>query len=75
MLSSRFSTAQYFIIITLSNNEFVAIINQRSATKQYGIRAAQLVIDQNVQAVITIGIGPQAFFVLSSSGVKTYLGS
>lgn len=39
-----------------------------------GIKAAQTILNQNVDVVLTGNIGPNAFNVLAAAGVKTVTG-
>ena len=70
----RFGRAKGFIIYDTETNEFNFIDNIQNlqAAQGAGIQAAQNVVNQNVEAVITGHCGPKAFRVLSTSGVKVY---
>ena len=46
-----------------------------SAAGGAGIMAAQAIIDQGVNAVITGNCGPNAYRIFSQAGIKVYLGS
>ncbi|MFH0702213.1 MAG: NifB/NifX family molybdenum-iron cluster-binding protein [bacterium] len=76
-LDLRFGRAIGFIIYDLDGNSYEFIDNKQNlnAMQGAGIQAAQNVINQNVDAVITGHCGPKAFGVLSSVGVKIYTSS
>ena len=46
-----------------------------SAAGGAGIMAAQAIIDQGVNAVITGNCGPNAYRIFAQAGIKVYLGS
>ncbi len=73
----RFGRALGFIIYNLENDnyEFVDNIQNLNAAQGAGIQAAQNIVNQNVDAVITGNCGPKAFTVLSGAGVKIYIGA
>ena len=73
----RFGRASGFIVYDLSTGCFSFIDNTQNleAEQGAGIQAAQTVVDQNVEALITGHCGPKAFKVLSSANIKIYLGA
>ncbi len=73
----RFGRAFGFIIYDTVDDTFKFIDNAQNlnASQGAGIQAAQNVVNQNVDAVITGHCGPKAFKVLSSAGVKIYIGA
>jgi len=72
-MALRFGPAPYFIIIDLSNNQFVAIPNTTLAdSRGYGIAAAQLVAAQGAKATIAGAYGPQAYDALKALGITPF---
>ena len=73
----RFGRAVGFIIYDLENDSYIYIDNNQNlnAMQGAGIQAAQNVVNQNVDAIITGNCGPKAFAVLSQAGIKIYIGA
>ena len=72
----RFGRCQYFIIVNTDTMTFEATSNvSAGAMSGAGIQAAQDVVKKSVQAVITGSVGPNAFQVLSSAGIKILTGA
>lgn len=73
----RFGRALGFIIYDLENDSFKFINNTQNlnAAQGAGIQAAQNVVSQDVNAIITGHCGPKAFAVLSAAEVKIYTGA
>jgi len=74
-----FGRCPYFIIAEIENNKIVrnevmenAVANQMGGA---GVAAAQAVAQKNVEAVITVNIGPRALDVLRQFEVEIYNGS
>jgi len=77
-ISPRFGTAAYFLIVDPQKPALIKAIpnlNIQNDARGYGILAAQLVIQEKVESVITAFIGPQAFDALSLYGIKIYCGT
>ena len=71
----RFGRCQYFIIIDTETMQFEAVENASSmASGGAGISAAQMVVGEGVQAVLTGNCGPKAYQVLSAAGVQVITG-
>jgi predicted Fe-Mo cluster-binding NifX family protein len=71
----RFGRAQRYIIIDTETKEFECVENAAAmAGGGAGTKAAQLVINKGVQAVLTGNIGPNAFAVLSAADIAIYTG-
>ena len=74
-IDPRFGRAPYFLI-TDEKGEKVEIIQNTGvdAMGGAGITAAQLVVSAGAQVVITGNLGPRAFDVLGTSGIKMIVG-
>ena len=69
----RFGRCRFFLITDKEGNLEKVIPNESAgAMRGAGISAAQLVINEKVNAVITGNVGPNAFMVLNQAGVKIY---
>ncbi|MGQ4911956.1 MAG: NifB/NifX family molybdenum-iron cluster-binding protein [Candidatus Thorarchaeota archaeon] len=72
----RFGRCAYFIIADPDTGDFEAISNEAAmASGGAGIRAAQLVASQNVDAVITGSVGPNAYPALQNAGIRILTGA
>ena len=72
----RFGRCQYFVIVDSETMAFEAIANEAiAAPGGAGIQAAQAVVNKGVNVVISGNIGPNAFQVLSTAGVKIATGA
>ena len=75
MLNPRFGRCPYFLIFDDKSQKWVVVDNQAAAAfRGAGISAAQKVADLGCQVIVTGNMGPNAFNVMSASGVKIYLG-
>jgi len=73
-LSPVFGRCPVYIFIETDTLEYEAIANPAvSAAGGAGIQAAQFVAQREVKAVVTGNVGPNAFGVLRTAGVQTYL--
>ncbi len=71
----RFGRAQRYIIIDTETKAFECIDNAAAMSGGgAGTKAAQVVINKAVQAVLTGNIGPNAFTVLNAAGITIYTG-
>lgn len=71
----RFGRCPFFIIYDTDNDSFEHVENQaRQAMGGAGIQTGQMIANRGVKAVITGNVGPNAFKVLSTAGVKVYSG-
>ena len=74
-IDPRFGRCAYYMVYDMEQDNYKAVENQsRNATGGAGIQAAQTVADMDAGAVITTNIGPNAFRVLDSAGIKVYSG-
>ena len=72
----RFGRCPYFTIVDSETMEFNAISNDSTnAAHGAGIQAAQTVANIGVKVVITGNVGPNAFNVLSATGIKIVTGA
>ncbi len=71
--SGIFGRCAYFMVINPESGDFKIESNPaREASGGAGIQAAQWIIDQGVQAVLTGSLGPKAFDVLSAAKIAAY---
>lgn len=74
-LDSRFGRCKYFLIYDTDNDELKTIENEgQSAGGGAGIAAAQQIIDEAVDVVITGNLGPNAYDLIKGSEIKAYKG-
>ena len=72
----RFGRSQYFVFVDSDTMAFEAMANEAiAAPGGAGIQAAQVVVNKGASAVISGNIGPNAFQVLSTAGVKIATGA
>ena len=76
LIDARFGRCLYFIFVDSDNPTHVDVVPNEGveAMRGAGVQSAQVVVDQRAEAVITGNVGPNAFGVLMSSGVKIYQG-
>jgi len=74
-LSSRFGRCPYFVIIDINDMQVENLQNTGvNALNGAGIQAAQILVNKNVNAIISGKIGPKAFQVLKVAGIKFFMG-
>ena len=74
-VDSRFGRCPYFVVVDSETMEFSAILNDsNNAAHGAGIQAAQTVANMGAKVVITGNVGPNAFNVLSATGIKIVTG-
>ena len=72
----RFGRCPYFVIVDSETMEFTVVSNDSTnAAHGAGIQAAQTVANMGASVVITGNVGPNAFNVLSASGIKIVTGA
>ncbi len=72
----RFGRCQYFVIVDMETMSFEAIPNTSTGLMGgAGIQAAQEIAGRGVEAVITGNVGPNAYQVLSSAGIRILIGA
>jgi predicted Fe-Mo cluster-binding NifX family protein len=74
-VDQRFGRAAFFIVVDTETMDFTAIENGNvAASGGAGIGSAKVVIDAEVEAVLTGNCGPNAERTLIAAGVKLYIG-
>jgi len=74
-VDARFGRCKYFIILDTESMGFEALSNESvAASGGAGIQAAQTLVKQDVMAVLTGNMGPNAFQTLTVAGVKVVTG-
>lgn len=75
-INPRFGRCNNFLIIEDSLDNATVISNGGAmASGGAGIKAAQTLIDNNVDAIITGNVGPNAYSTLSSAGINIFTGA
>ena len=73
LTDSRFGRCKYFCIYDTDNNDFKAIVNiAEEKASGAGIQAANLVLKENIDVLITGNIGPYAYDVLTRSNINIF---
>jgi predicted Fe-Mo cluster-binding NifX family protein len=73
-IDPRFGRASHFLIVDPDTLEWQAIPNPGvTASGGAGIRAAQFICDQKVDAVISGDFGPNAYDALKEAGISMYI--
>jgi predicted Fe-Mo cluster-binding NifX family protein len=69
----RFGRCRYFLIVDTKTNKFKAIENTAQAQAGgAGITAAQIVANENPDAIISANLGPRSFQVFQQLNIKIY---
>ena len=72
-IDERFGRCSYLVIYDSNTNKYETISNPGPSSEHgAGIAAAQAVIDNRVDVLITGHLGPNALGVIAPSGIKTY---
>ncbi|MBN1583690.1 MAG: NifB/NifX family molybdenum-iron cluster-binding protein [Anaerolineae bacterium] len=72
--SPIFGRCPTFILVDTETMQYQAIANPAlSAGGGAGIQAAQFVVDQGAQTIVTGNVGPNAFGVLQAAGLSVYV--
>jgi len=75
-VAARFGTASYFLVLDPQGPTLLRSIPnpvlQEPDYRGFGIRVVQLLGQEHIEAVITGGIGPQAFDALALSDIKIF---
>lgn len=74
-VDSRFGRCPYFLLVNPNTLEFVALENANAdAEGGAGTQAGQFIISNNVKALLTGSVGPNAYETLNAAGVVMYTG-
>jgi len=74
LIDERFARANYFIFVDTENMEFKAVKNEHAqGTHGVGPQAAQMLISENVEALITGNIGPNAARAIDAANIKVVM--
>lgn len=73
-MDQRFGRCAYFLIVDFTKEGKFEVIKNTGTQAQHGagVTAAQIVADQKVDVVISGNFGPNAYLVLSQTGIKCY---
>ncbi len=75
-VDDRFGRCKYFLIVDTGKEDIRCMENQGAVSPGgAGIAAAQQVVDEGAEYVITGNVGPNAMKILSAGGIKVYRGS
>lgn len=73
-VDSRFGRCAYFLFVETESGAMQAVPNPAAASSSgAGIQAAQFVVQQGAQAVLSGNVGPNSFNVLQAAGVPVYI--
>lgn len=73
LLDERFGRCEYFLIYDTKNEQLNVLENKgQTAAGGAGIKAAQQLIDEKVDLIITGHLGPNAYELIGKSGIKAY---
>ena len=74
-IDPRFGRCRYFLVVDTETEAFEVLPNENAEMMGgAGIKAAQLVADLELSAVLTGNIGPNAFEVLNTAGIQIMTG-
>ncbi|MCF6148717.1 MAG: dinitrogenase iron-molybdenum cofactor biosynthesis protein [Candidatus Kuenenia sp.] len=75
-IDERFGRSPYFLFVDTDTMDFKAVPNTaETAGRGAGIRAVQLIVDNEADAVLTGVVGPNAFEALKAAKVNVYEGA
>lgn len=73
LMDSRFGRCEYFCIYDIEDDGFKVIENTAiNSNAGAGIEAANLVLKENIDAIVTGNIGPHANEVFKKSNIKIF---
>lgn len=73
LLDRRFGRCNYFQIYNEGQEQIKAVKNEGQISGSgAGVAAAQQIIDEKIDAVITGNLGPNAFKILQKANIKAY---
>lgn len=74
-LDSRFGRCKYFLIYDTETEKLVTLENQaQNLGGGAGVAAAEQIINESIEVLITGHLGPNAFNMITDSGIKAYKG-
>ena len=75
-INPTFGRTKQFIMVDSNSYKFELIDNMQNlqAAQGAGIQSAQIIVKAGADAVITMHLGPKAYKVLGSAGVKVMVG-
>lgn len=72
-VDTRFGRAQFFIIVDTETMDYKVIDNLAVAQSSgAGTKAAQILLDEGIEALISGNIGPNAIAVFKEAGIPVY---
>ena len=72
-IDETFHRCPFFLIIDTKTNSQKALINTaKDSRREIGAMVGQIVANKGIDAVITINIGPRAFDIFETYGIKIY---
>ncbi len=75
-VDQRFGRCKYFLIVDSENMEFNAISNESSTSfGGAGVKAAETVVNNGAEILITGNIGPNAHRTLAAGNIKIFTGA
>lgn len=75
-VDGRFGRCEYFLIVDEKTGSMTPVPNgARLLGGGAGIQAAQQLVNLGVQAIVTGDVGPNAFRVLATAGIRMFVGS
>jgi predicted Fe-Mo cluster-binding NifX family protein len=76
-LDLRFGRAKYFLVIDTRTTNYDIIENAENTDLEHhaGVKAANTLLDYDIDILITFNCGPKAFEILSEAGVKIVTGA
>ena len=73
-IDSRFGRCSYYLIVDADSLETEAFANENQAMAGAGIQSAQLLVNHDVNVVLTGNCGPNAFKVLEKGNIEVITG-
>lgn len=73
-MDHHFGRCRYFVMAE-EGRTYAVENTARDAPEGAGVKAAQLMIDNKVEVVITGSLGPKASEVLEEAGIRSYVGA
>jgi len=75
-VDQRFGRCKFFLLIESENMDFNVIENKSiMASGGAGIKAAETIVNNGAEILITGNVGPNAFQTLSTGGIRIFTGA